>query len=183
MTTQTQTITAQELLKMPDDGLRYELVKGEIKKMPPAGYEHGKTSINITTPLDGHVRKNDLGAVCAAETGFLLSSDPDTVLAPDVAFISRKRIQEVGDVKGYWPGASDMAIEVISPTDIYTEVEEKALQWLNAGTRMVIVADSRKRTLTIYRSLNDITVLTVEDTLDGGDIVPGWRIAVDDIFT
>jgi Uma2 family endonuclease len=167
---------------MPDDGFRYELVKGELKKMSPSGYNHGRIAINATTPLDGHVRANDLGVVCAAETGFILSSDPDTVLAPDVAFVSRRRIEEVGEVEGYWPGAPDMVVEVISSSDTYTEVEEKVIQWLSAGVRMVLVVDPRKRTVTVYRSLTDITILTEGETIDGGDVVPGWKMPVDDLF-
>lgn len=183
MITKTQTIGAEELLKMPDDGFRYELLKGELKKMPPSGEEHGRITINFTTPLDQHVKANRLGVVYAAETGFLVSSNPDTVLAPDTAFISQKRFEEVGKVKGYWPGAPDLVVKVISPNDTYSEVEEKALQWLNAGARMVVVVDPRKRTVTVYRSLTDITILTEEETLDGGDVVPGWRMPVGDLFT
>jgi Uma2 family endonuclease len=167
---------------MPDDGYRYELVKGELKKMSPSGHKHGRVTINVTTPLDKHARANDLGVVYAAETGFILSSDPDTVLAPDVAFVSRKRIQEVGDVEGYWPGAPDMVVEVISPSDTYTEVEEKVVQWLSAGVRMVLVVDPRRRIVTVYRSLTDITILTEGATIDGGDVVPGWKMQVDDLF-
>lgn len=182
MTTQIQTITAEDLLRMPDDGFRYELVRGELRKMAPAGHKHGRIIINLTTPLDQHVRANSLGAVYAAETGFLLSSNPDTVRAPDVAFVSRKRTEEVGDVEGYWPGVPDMAVEVISPGDTYSEVEEKAIEWLDAGTRMVIVVDPRKRTVTVYRALTDITILTEKATLDGGDVVPGWTMPVKDLF-
>jgi len=175
-------VTAEDLLRTPDDGFRYELVRGELKKMSPSGYKHGRITTNLATPLDQHVRANNLGVVCAAETGLLLSSNPDTVLAPDVAFISRKRLEAIGDVEGYWPGAPDMAVEVISPSDTYSEVEEKVVLWLSAGTRMVLVLDPRKRTVTVYRSLTDITILTEEDTLDGGDVVPGWKMQVRDLF-
>lgn len=177
-----QPITANDLLQRPDDGFRYELVKGELKKMAPASHEHGRVTVNITTPLDQHVRTNDLGTVYAAETGFKLSSDPDTVRAPDVAFVSRQRLEQVGEVAGYWPGAPDLVIEVISPTDVYTEVEEKVFDWLEAGARMVVVVNPRKRVVTVYRSLSDIVVLTEDDTLDGGDVVPGWRMPVKNIF-
>src|SRR5712692_7326151 len=83
-------------------------------------------------------------AVYAAETGFWISSDPDTVRAPDVAFVSQRRLDELGDVEGYWPGAPDLVVEVISPSDTYTEVEEKVLEWLEAGARMVVVVNPRK---------------------------------------
>ncbi|HYM00818.1 MAG TPA: Uma2 family endonuclease [Blastocatellia bacterium] len=182
MATATQQRTAEELLLMPDDGFRYELVKGELKKMAPASHEHGRVTMNISTPLDSHVRTNDLGIVFAAETGFKLASNPDTVRAPDVAFVSRSRIDQVGDAKGYWPGAPDLAVEVVSPGDTYTDVEEKVLEWLQAGVRAAIVANPRKRVATVYRSLTDIIVLTEDDTLEIPDIVPGWRISVRSIF-
>jgi Uma2 family endonuclease len=138
--------------------------------------------MRIATPLDTHVTAHNLGAVYAAETGFFISSDPDTVRAPDVAFVRQERLDEVGDVDGYWPGAPDLAVEVISPNDTYAEVEEKVLEWLEAGTRMVVVVNPRKNAVTAYRSLTEIVVLTEEDYLDGGDIVPGWTIAVKEIF-
>jgi Uma2 family endonuclease len=181
MTTQIQ-MTAEDLLRMKDDGFRYELVSGRLRKMSPAGHHHGRIIVNITTPLDQHVRTNKLGAVYAAETGFKISTDPDTVRAPDVAFISRERIDNVGDVEGYWPGAPDLVVEVISPGDIYSDVEEKVFDWLEAGTRMVVVVNPRKSIITVYRSLTEITALTEADTLDGADVVPGWKMSVKDIF-
>jgi Uma2 family endonuclease len=182
MTVRTK-ITAEDLLRMPDDGFRYELVRGELRKMAPAGHEHGGIVMNVSTPLDQHVRANDLGRVYAAETGFKLASNPDVVRAPDVAFVSRKRLEETGDTEGYWPGAPDLAVEVISPGDSYTEVEEKVVDWLEAGTHMVAVINPRKRLITVYRSLSEVAVLTAEDSLDGGDVVPGWRVPVASLFS
>jgi Uma2 family endonuclease len=182
MATANQLITAEALLRMPDDGYRYELVRGELRKMAPAGHLHGRIAINVTTPLDQYVRTHSLGSVYAAETGFKLASNPDVVRAPDVAFIRRERVEEVGDIEGYWPGAPDLAVEVISPSDTYSDVQEKVFDWLEAGTRMVILVMPRKRTITIYRSLTDITILTEHDTLDGGEVVPGWQIPVRELF-
>jgi len=182
MATAVRPLTADELLKMPEDGFRYELVRGELKRMVPAGNEHGKLAMELGGALFQHVKINKLGTVYAAETGFKLSSDPDTVRAPDVAFVSAKRTSESGEPKGYWPGAPDLAVEVVSPEDVYTEVEEKVLEWLEAGTRMVIVVNPRKRAVTLYRSLSDIVVLTNDDTLDGGDVIPGWKLALQDLF-
>jgi Uma2 family endonuclease len=117
MSTTIQPTTANDLLQMPDDGFRYELVRGELTKMSPAGNKHGRFAANITGSLVPHVKANKLGAVYAAETGFWLASEPDTVRAPDVAFVSQKRLDEVGDVDGFWPGAPDLVVEVISPSD------------------------------------------------------------------
>ena len=183
MSTTIQQMTAEDLLKMPDDGFRYELVRGDLRRMSPAGHKHGRIAMKVATRLDNHVTANQLGAVYAAETGFLISSDPDTVRAPDVAFVSQQRLDETGDIDGYWPGAPDLVVEVISPTDTYTEVDEKVLEWLAAGARLVIVVNPRKHSATVYRSLSAIAVLTENDMLDGGDVVLGWSMPVKDIFT
>jgi Uma2 family endonuclease len=182
MTATTSLVTSDDLLRNPDDGFRYELLRGELKRMAPASHEHGRIAINISTPLDQHSRTNRLGRVYAAETGFKLASDPDTVRAPDVAFVSQKRLEQAGSVKGYFPGAPDLVVEIISPGDIYTEVEEKVFDWLEAGARMVVVVNPRKRAVTVYRSFAEIVVLTEADTLDCSDVVEGWSIKVKDIF-
>lgn len=182
MITTQQQMTADDLLKMPDDGFRYELVKGELRKMAPAGYRHGRVAIKLSTRLDQYVMHHGLGVVCAAETGFKLATNPDVVRAPDLAFIRQERVAQVGDVEGYWPGAPDLAVEVVSPGDTYTDVQEKVFDWLEAGTRMVLVVMPRRRTVAVYRSLTDIVMLTENDSLDGGDVVPGWTMPVRDIF-
>jgi Uma2 family endonuclease len=180
--TLTKPMTSAELLAMPDDGYRYELVKGELIKMAPAGYEHGVRTIALTTPLDTHVKAHGLGVVCAAETGFILRQDPDTVRAPDIAFISRERVEKAGAVKSYWIGPPDLTVEVVSPGDTVKEVKEKVTEWIEAGARMVWVVSPKLRTITVYRSLTDVIILTEKDTLDGGDVVPGFQIKVADIF-
>lgn len=182
MPTAAKKITAEDLLRMPDEGFRYELVKGELRKMAPAGKRHGVLAIRVTGPLWQHVQAHQLGEVCAAETGFLLASNPDTVRAPDVAFISRQRLEEVGEVEGYWPGPPDLAVGVVSPNDTYTEVQDKVFQWLDAGTRMVVVVNPRQQTVAVYRSRTDIAILTKNDTLDGKDVVPGWTLPIADLF-
>jgi Uma2 family endonuclease len=180
--TVTRLVTADELIAMPDDGFRYELVKGELIRMSPTGHEHGIVAMNIAGPLHRHVKSSNLGIVYAAETGFILSQNPDTVRAPDVAFVQIERINQTGDVKSYWIGAPDLAVEVVSPGDTVGEVESKVKEWLEAGAVMVWVASPKLRTVTVYRSLSEILVLTEKNTLDGGNVVPGFRIAVSDIF-
>ena len=183
MTVLTQSITAEELLKMPDDGFCYELVKGELRKMAPASHKHGKVTVRLTWRLAQHVETHRLGIVYAAETGFIIARDPDTVRAPDVSFIRQEVLDQSGEPdEAYWPGAPDLAVEVIPPGDTYTEVEEKIADWLEAGTRMVIVINPRKRMVKVYRSPGDVRLLTENDTLDGADVVPGWQMAVKDLF-
>lgn len=182
MTIVSRVTTAADLLALPDDGCRYELVRGELRRMSPAGHWHGRLVMNIATPLDVYVRSHGIGVVYAAETGFLLATNPDTVRAADVAFVRRERVAAVGDTEGYWPGAPDLAIEVVSPNDLYADVEEKIIDWLDSGTRMVVIVNPRQRTVAVYRSRTAIMLLGEQDVLDGADVVPGWRIAVIDIF-
>ena len=178
--TTTDLITADELLQMKDDGFRYELVRGELIKMSPAGHQQGRIALNLTGPLFQHVKTHNLGAVYAAETGFKLAED--VVRAPDVAFIRRERVEEVGQTAGFWPGAPDLAAEVVSPGDTYAEVEDKIADWLDAGTRLVVIVNPSTQTVALYRSWNDIRVLTIDDVLDGGEVVPNWTLPVRDIF-
>ncbi len=182
MSTEVQLMTADELLAMPRGQFRYELIDGELKKMSPPGHIHGRITMRLASPLAQHVVERRLGEVYAAETGFKLRSNPDTVRAPDIAFIRQARVDHVGEQKGYWPGAPDLAVEVLSPDDRVGEVEEKVSEWLAAGTKQVWIVSPRLRTVTIYRSLSEITTLTDKDTLDGGDVVPGFRITVEELF-
>lgn len=184
MTTSGQRITAEDLLRLPDDGYRFcsELVNGELIIKPLADAVHGFLAMKVSCRLAEHVQSRKLGQVHATGTGFRLASNPDTVRAPDAAFISRQRIEEIGDVEGYWPGPQDLAVEVISPNDTYTEVEDKVLSWLDAGTRMVIVLNPRQQNVAVYRSRTDIAILTKSDTIDGKDVVPGWTLAIEDLF-
>lgn len=183
MTTKARQVTVEELLEMPGDGFRHELVGGELKKMTPAGNKHGYLALEIASELRSHVKANGLGRTYAAETGFKISSNPDTVLAPDVAFVRQERLDEIGEVGGYWPGAPDLVVEVVSPNDRHSEVVEKAIAWLEAGCRLVLVADPERRVVTLYRSLENIRILTASDSIDGADVVPGWRLSLADIFS
>ena len=101
---------------------------------------------------------------------------------PDLGFIRRERLDTVGVIQGYFPGAPDLAIEVISPSNSYSDVAEKVLDYLEAGTLMVIVLEPRTHTVSVHRSPTDIVALTEADTLDGGDVVPGWCMRVSEVF-
>lgn len=182
MGTTLQRSTADELFAMPDDGLRYELVKGELRRMSPSGSEHAVIIGRLTVRLGGYVEANDLGLYFGAEAGFKIGSDPDTVRAPDLAFVSRGRIPESGVPKKFWSGAPDLAVEVLSPGDTYSEVEEKVEDWLGAGTRAVWVVNPKRRSVSVYRSMSDVTRLSEADELEGGDVVPGFHCKVSEIF-
>jgi Uma2 family endonuclease len=167
---------------MPDDGFRYELVKGDLIRMSPAGDEHGRVAMNLAGPLHHHVSTNKLGVVYAAETGFKLESGPDTVRAPDVAFVSNERLELTGTPRSYRECAPDLVVEVLSPGDSASEVQAKVAQWLQADARMVWVVSPKLRTITAYRSLTDIVVFSERDTIDGSSVVPGFRLPVAEVF-
>lgn len=182
MAVQADATTAEELWSLADDGLRHELVQGELRVMAPPGAEHGRVSATVGWLLSTHVRQSGVGVTFAAETGFLLARDPDTVRAPDAAFVTSKRTDAVGRTEKYWPGAPDFAAEVISPSDTFAEVEAKALDWLEAGTILVLVLDPARGTATAYRRPGQGQVHTGAAMLELGDAVPGWRVQLADFF-
>lgn len=175
-------MTAAELLELPDDGKRRELVEGVLREMTPAGARHGRVAARLTSLLDQHVMVERLGTVLAAETGFRISRDPDTVRAPDVSFVARERIPPEGPPEGYWDLAPDLAAEVVSPNDSAADVQSKVQMWLESGVRLVWVAYPDTRAVVAYKSLKEIITFTTEDILSGGRVVPGFECAVTDIF-
>jgi len=182
MDTSVQNFTADQLFQLPDDGFRYELVKGELRKMTPAGFNHGKAVANLTGPLTTYVKANQLGVVLGAETGFKIATSPDTVRTPDIAFVCRARYLEVGDTEKFWPGPPDLAVEVLSPSDTAYEVEDKVTSWLTSGAAMVWLVNPKQGTLHIYRPDRPTQTLGPEDVLDGQEIIPGFRLRISEIF-
>ena len=175
--------TADELLEFSTDSShRYELRKGNLTIMAPAGSEHGHTTMGIGARLRVFSEEAGIGLVFAAETGFKLESDPDTVLAPDVAFVRRGRLPAGRLPTTYFPGPPDLAVEVVSPGDTAPEVQDKVQQWLRAGSKLVWVVEPRTRTVTVFRPDGSATVLQEADTLSGEDIVPGFSLPLSQVF-
>jgi Uma2 family endonuclease len=172
--------TAEQLLKMADDKRR-ELVRGALFTMAPAGAEHGATVMHVAVPLGMHVRTRQLGEVFGAETGFQIARDPDTVRAPDIAFVRADRLGS-GPGKGFFPGAPDLAVEVISPYDRASHVLSKVHGWLDAGCRAVWLVDPDSRTVTVYRGGRTATVLNAGESLTADDLLPGFTLPIAEIF-
>jgi Uma2 family endonuclease len=172
-------MTAEEFERLPDDSMCHELIKGELLTMSPPGDEHGRVIMNLTGPLWNHVTANNLGALRAAETGFKLESNPDTVLAPDIAFIARDR---VGDrLRGYRESAPDLVVEVMSQWDSRPKVARKAALWVELGAGSVWVVNPRQRTVDVWQANRERKLFHETDELVD-DTVPGFRIKVSEIF-
>jgi Uma2 family endonuclease len=184
MATHAIATTADDLLKLPTgEGKRYELIEGELRVMCAAGFEHGRIALAAGRLLANHVHATGSGVALGAETGFILASDPDTVRAPDAAFVSQARVEAMGRTDGFWPGgAPDLAIEVVSPGDSRPYVRAKALNWLDAGAIAVLVLHPKTCTATVYRAGGDVQIAT-DGEIDLSDAVPGWVVAVADFFT
>lgn len=175
-------MTADQLraLRLPDK--RTELVKGVLVVREPAGYRHGEVAASLTRVLGTFVFARGLGSVVAAETGFKLGSDPDTVRAPDVGFIHRDRVPAPPPA-GYPAFAPDLAVEVLSPDDRAGEVLAKVADWLSAGCRVVWVVDPVHRTARVYRADGSESLLAEGDALDGEDVLPGFSCRLVEVLT
>lgn len=182
MALETQLTTAEQLLALPSAAGRRELVRGEIHEMAPSSSEHGRIAMRFSWPLAQFVETHQLGVVFAAETGFQLARDPDTVRAADVAYVGTARLEAAGATQGFFPGAPDLAVEVISPSDRYTDVEQKVAEWLDAGARTVVIVNPRNRTIKVHRPGQAVEVLAEHEVFDGGEIVAGFQLAVRRLF-
>jgi Uma2 family endonuclease len=175
-------MTAEQLFALPDDGKCYELVKGVMHVMSPAGSEHGQLALAIGASLYAHVKAHRLGTAYAAETGFRISRDPDTVRAPDVAFVSNKSSAKAGATRGYLDLAPDLVVEVISPNDTYSDVEGKVGEWIEAGSRIVLVVDPANETFRVYGEEGRTQTLRRGETFSAGNACQGWTLNVDEVF-
>lgn len=173
-------ITADQLFEMGDIG-RCELIRGEIIHMVPAGAEHGDVAMELGRLIANHVRAHKLGKTYAAETGFIIARNPDTVRAPDVAFVSNARLP-AARVRRFFPGAPDLAVEVVSPDDRLSEVAAKVDQWLAAGASSVWVVDPPNRTIAVHRAGNVVRLFRDADELRDEPLLPGFTLRLADLF-
>lgn len=150
--------------------------------MTPAGRPHGVIALRIGSRLERHVEAHALGEAYAAETGFRIATNPDTVLAPDASYVSRVRLEQMEQSEGFISGAPDLAVEVVSPRDSVPDVEDKVSRWLDAGCHIVVVVNPRNRFTWVYRSGSEPIRLTENDVLDVSDVVPGWKLPLREVF-
>ena len=150
--------------------------------MSPAGARHGQIGMMLGIFLGQYVLKHNLGRIYTSDTGYYLARDPDTVRAPDVSFVSCERIPLEGPPEGFWPFAPDLAVGIVSSSDTAEEDMTRVSDYLWAGTRLVWVVQPATKTVTEYRSFSQVRVLTEEDTLEGGEVLPGFACPVAEIF-
>lgn len=175
-------VTAEEFLHWPEpvDGSRQELVRGEVITVPPPGFVHGACCLRLGRKIGNFVDDNRLG-VAVADSGFITERNPDTVRGPDISFWKKDRLPEVP--AGYIDVPPDLAVEVVSPSDVFSKVQRKVRHYLDRGVAMVWVVDPEEKTVTVYRSRKDSAFLAAEDEIDGGDVLPGFRMRVADLFS
>ena len=183
MTTAKKLMTAEELLALPDDDKRHELVRGELIEMPPPGVAHGFVTDNFSWFFGYFVRMNNLPFATASEMGFYVEREPDTVFAPDYALIARARLPEPTPSRGYIYGVvPDLVVEVVSPDYPAATVNVKTQMWLEAGVRLVMTAYIEEQTAVVNRDDGIVQRFGVNDTLTADPVLPDFTCAVADIF-
>jgi Uma2 family endonuclease len=174
-------LTAEEVEGISIPGKVVELVRGRLIVREPPGTRHGVIAANLGYFLSDFVRRHGLGVVAAQDTGFKIGRDPDTVRAPDVAFIGTERTGQI-KARGYAEVAPDLLAEVLSPDDRPAEVLAKLSDWLAAGTKLVWLVDPHRSEIHVYRSDGSLSVLGLSDSLDGEDVLPGFSCPVAKVF-
>jgi Uma2 family endonuclease len=181
-----KSMTADELLTLPSfvngSDHRYELIKGVLKVMSPTKPLHGVICARLAARLVSFVEEHDLGEVFGAETGFLIEVDPDTVVGADAAFVSHERLATVETFEKFFPFAPDLAIEVLSPSNTVQETDEKINFYFAGGSRAVWVFNPKRRTVAVYRSPFDVRILSEQETLEGGEVLPQFKLDLAKLF-
>ncbi len=181
MPAQKRLITANELIHLPDDGCKYELLDGALVTMPPPGAWHGAVGGNAYGALWTFVRQHPGGRVFQ-DIGVFLGHHPDTVRAPDVCYLSAERMPAGGIPRGYLDVVPDLIVEVISPSDRRSEVEAKVRDWLRGGARLVWVLDPDPRTVTVYPGDQVPRTLSEAETLTAEPVLPGFSVPIRELF-
>ena len=175
-------LTADDLLGLDSQGVRGELIRGALHETMPAGVKHGKIAMLLGSKFVTHVVPAGLGHVFGSDSGVLLERNPDTVREPDLAYVSAERLPLDADLDGYCPVAPDLVVEIKSPSDSEQDVDDKASMWLSFGVRMALVINPESRTIWVRQPNLPTVVLTMDDTLDGGEVLLGFNCPVREIL-
>lgn len=180
--TQPGLMTADDLLAIGDDECRYDLIEGELFQMSPASPKHGAVVHQFSTSLGVYLRANPIGEAYAAESGFRLARDPDTVLAPDAAFVRSDKVPPEDQQDGFWEVVPDLVVEVISPSDTVRYLVDKVAAYLEAGVIVVITIDPKRRSLGVHTQDGIMRTVRETDVLELPDVLPGFSLPVSEIF-
>jgi len=179
-TTARSNATEADLVLMPKDGRKYELVDGEVR-VTPGGARHGRISVNLVVRLDAAVRERRLGYVFDSSTGFRLPGG--NVRSPDVSYVEAGRFAEDEELPGGFPDiAPDLAVEVLSPDDRSRDVLDKVGEYLEAGVRLVLVVDPERRRVNVYRALTEVGSFGLDDRVDLGEVIPGFTFTLREVL-
>lgn len=182
MPTLTKTWTEGELLALPKEDGKYELVDGELTLMPPASFNHGDVSLELGMQLRLYARKNKLGCVVGGQTGFWMKSG--NLLSPDVSFVKQIRLAKLGERPiVFFPGAPDLAVEVLSASETRASIKRKLVDYFASGTKMAWIVSLKTKSVSVYRNPDSaVKVCGIEDVISGEEVVPGFTLAVKELF-
>lgn len=175
-------MTADDLLRLYSKGVKGELIRGVLHETMAAGVRHGKIAIRLGGRMDAHAEQGRLGHVFGSDAGVLLARNPDTVREPDLAYVSAERLPLDAELDGYCPVPPDLVVEIVSPSDTEREVDDKATMWLSFGVRMALVINPETRTIRVRQPNLPTVTLTTDDTLDCGEVLPGFSCPVREIL-
>lgn len=178
----TKLLTAEDLFEMGSDS-GYELIRGELVPMPPTNHRASSLAAWLIYKLGSHVYPHQLGKISSSDGGYILSRDPDIMVAPDVAFVREDRMPSSVEQSKFLELAPDLVVEVVSPSDRFTDLHDKVMLYLNAGVQIVWVVDPERKTITEYTPDSPTRAFNVGDTIGGGDILPGFELSVSELFS
>ena len=181
-TATTELLTAEDLLRLSSEGVKGELIRGVLCETVSVGMEHTFIAGNMMAPLHTHVRRSRLGRVGGTDGGVLIQRNPDTVREPDIFFVSAEKLPLDAKVQGYLEVVPELVVEIVSPSDRQEAVNDKTLMWLGLGVLMVVEVYPAERAVMVHRPGVPAVTLTGEDALDGGDVLPGFRLPLREIF-
>lgn len=182
MSTALQTMTAEEFFALASQGKRMDLIDGEVVEMAPSGAEQGGITVSLSWIMMNWVKRSNHGKLFAQDTGFILARDPDVVLCPDIAYIRNEHLPKSGIPKGFFELVPDLVVEIVSPSDRYTDVEVKVERWLAAGVPLVWIVNPRLKQVKVYQPGSEAITLRSTDDLTGCEVLPGFTCRVSELF-